>query len=163
EPANCAGPRAARLSSATDRCDQPFLVPASPLTRDIPKIERQDRRNLVAPGSARFFEREISLQAAQCSEWNVLPRFRVEKGLRHGFPDFDAAGVCVVLAHDASLRLIDWLHNQTMGRPSNRAKRREEIVRAFAKVLANHGYAGATIAAVAAEAEIAPGLVHHHF
>jgi TetR/AcrR family transcriptional regulator, transcriptional repressor of bet genes len=29
--------------------------------------------------------------------------------------------------------------------------------------MADHGYAGATIAAVAAEAGIAPGLVHHHF
>lgn len=34
---------------------------------------------------------------------------------------------------------------------------------AFARVLADHGYAGATIAAVAAEAGVAPGLVHHHF
>lgn len=29
--------------------------------------------------------------------------------------------------------------------------------------MAEHGYAGATIAAVAAEAGVAPGLVHHHF
>jgi len=50
-----------------------------------------------------------------------------------------------------------------MGRPSNRAERRREILQAFARVLADHGYAGATIAAVAAEAELAPGLVHHHF
>lgn len=50
-----------------------------------------------------------------------------------------------------------------MGRPSNRDERRRHIVRAFAHVLANHGYAGATIAAVAAEAGIAPGLIHHHF
>ena len=50
-----------------------------------------------------------------------------------------------------------------MGRPSNRDVRRRLIVRAFARVLANHGYAGATIAAVATEAGIAPGLVHHHF
>ena len=34
---------------------------------------------------------------------------------------------------------------------------------AFARVMADHGYAGATIAAVAAQAGIAPGLVHHHF
>lgn len=33
----------------------------------------------------------------------------------------------------------------------------------FARVLADHGYAGATISAVAAEAGVAPGLVHHHF
>ena len=34
---------------------------------------------------------------------------------------------------------------------------------AFARVMAQHGYAGATVMAVAAEAGIAPGLVHHHF
>ena len=50
-----------------------------------------------------------------------------------------------------------------MGRPSNRANRRAELTAAFARVLAEHGYAGATIAAVAAEAGVAPGLVHHHF
>lgn len=50
-----------------------------------------------------------------------------------------------------------------MGRPSNRDARRAEILAAFARVLADHGYAGATIAAVATEAGIAPGLVHHHF
>jgi len=50
-----------------------------------------------------------------------------------------------------------------MGRPSNRDQRRVEILKAFARVLADHGYAGATIAAIALEAGIAPGLVHHHF
>jgi len=50
-----------------------------------------------------------------------------------------------------------------MGRPSNRAERRAQILRAFATVLADHGYAGATIAAVATEAGVAPGLMHHHF
>lgn len=50
-----------------------------------------------------------------------------------------------------------------MGRPSNREQRRAELVSAFARVLAAHGYAGATIAAVALEAGVAPGLVHHHF
>lgn len=50
-----------------------------------------------------------------------------------------------------------------MGRPSNRQERRQQILAAFARVLADHGYAGATIAAVAAEAGIAPGLIHHHF
>lgn len=50
-----------------------------------------------------------------------------------------------------------------MGRPSRRDERREDIVRAFARVLANHGYAGATISAIAAEAGISAGLVHHHF
>lgn len=37
------------------------------------------------------------------------------------------------------------------------------MTRAFARVLAEHGYAGATVAAVAAEAEVSPGLIHHHF
>ena len=50
-----------------------------------------------------------------------------------------------------------------MGRTSNRAERRTQILAAFARVLASHGYAGATVAAVAAEAGVAPGLVHHHF
>jgi TetR/AcrR family transcriptional repressor of bet genes len=50
-----------------------------------------------------------------------------------------------------------------MGRPSLRAQRRAEITRAFARVLAEHGYAGATVARVAAEAGVAPGLVHHYF
>lgn len=50
-----------------------------------------------------------------------------------------------------------------MGRPSQREKRRAELTAAFARVLAQHGYAGATVAAVAAEANVAPGLVHHHF
>lgn len=50
-----------------------------------------------------------------------------------------------------------------MGRPSNREARRAEILGAFARVLADHGYAGATIAAVAVEADVAPGLIHHHF
>jgi TetR/AcrR family transcriptional regulator, transcriptional repressor of bet genes len=50
-----------------------------------------------------------------------------------------------------------------MGRPSNRDARRAQIVAAFARVLAAHGYAGATVAAIAAEAGVAPGLVHHHF
>lgn len=44
-----------------------------------------------------------------------------------------------------------------------REERRREILQAFARTLAAHGYAGSTIAAVAAEAGVAPGLVHHHF
>lgn len=34
---------------------------------------------------------------------------------------------------------------------------------AFAQVLAQHGYEGATVAAVAERAGVAPGLVHHYF
>jgi TetR/AcrR family transcriptional repressor of bet genes len=44
-----------------------------------------------------------------------------------------------------------------------REARRAELTAAFARVLATHGYAGATVAAVAREAGVAPGLVHHHF
>lgn len=50
-----------------------------------------------------------------------------------------------------------------MGRPSLKAQRRKEFVSAFAQVLARHGYEGATIAAVAIEAGVAPGMVHHYF
>lgn len=58
---------------------------------------------------------------------------------------------------------VNWVYNQTMGRPSNRAQRRAELTLAFARVLADHGYAGATIEAVAEAAGVSPGLVHHHF
>lgn len=50
-----------------------------------------------------------------------------------------------------------------MGRKSLKAQRRAEITRAFARVLAQHGYAGATVIAVAEEAGLSPGLLHHHF
>ncbi len=58
---------------------------------------------------------------------------------------------------------VSWLYNQVMGRPSNRPQRRRQILDAFERVLAHHGFAGATISAVALEAGVAPGLVHHHF
>ena len=44
-----------------------------------------------------------------------------------------------------------------------RQERRAQILSAFARVLADHGYAGATIAQVAAAADVSPGLLHHHF
>lgn len=50
-----------------------------------------------------------------------------------------------------------------MGRRSLREVRRSEIVAAFAKVLARNGFSGATVAAVADQAEVAPGLIHHYF
>jgi TetR/AcrR family transcriptional repressor of bet genes len=50
-----------------------------------------------------------------------------------------------------------------MGRPSLREKRRADLVAAFVRVLAEHGHAGASVAAVAAAAGVAPGLIHHHF
>lgn len=50
-----------------------------------------------------------------------------------------------------------------MARPSNRDERRAQIIEAFARVLARNGYAGATIQAIAREAGLTPGLLHHHF
>lgn len=50
-----------------------------------------------------------------------------------------------------------------MGRKSQKDTRRVEIVNAFARVLADHGYAGATMNAVAFEAGLSPGLLHHNF
>jgi TetR/AcrR family transcriptional repressor of bet genes len=50
-----------------------------------------------------------------------------------------------------------------MPRPSNTAERRIQIARALLRVMAKRGYAGASIADVAEQAKIAPGLVHYHF
>jgi TetR/AcrR family transcriptional repressor of bet genes len=50
-----------------------------------------------------------------------------------------------------------------MGRRSKRDERRVEIATALIRVMAAHGQAGATIAAIAVEAGVAPGLVHHYF
>ncbi|WP_437332320.1 TetR/AcrR family transcriptional regulator [Sorangium sp. So ce394] len=50
-----------------------------------------------------------------------------------------------------------------MPRPSNTAERRAQIARALLEVMAERGYEGASIGAVAAAAHIAPGLVHYHF
>lgn len=50
-----------------------------------------------------------------------------------------------------------------MGRRPVREARRREIVAAYARVLARQGLGAASIAAVAREAGVAPGLIHHHF
>jgi TetR/AcrR family transcriptional regulator, transcriptional repressor of bet genes len=50
-----------------------------------------------------------------------------------------------------------------MARPSNSTERRRQIVRALIKVMAKHGYDGASIADVAKAAKLTPGLVHYHF
>ncbi len=50
-----------------------------------------------------------------------------------------------------------------MGRPPNTQLRRLQIVKAMMQVIASHGYAGATIADVARESGLAPGLIHYHF
>jgi TetR/AcrR family transcriptional regulator, transcriptional repressor of bet genes len=50
-----------------------------------------------------------------------------------------------------------------MARASNTDERRDQITRAFLKVMARHGYDGASIGEIAARARLAPGLVHYHF
>lgn len=50
-----------------------------------------------------------------------------------------------------------------MARPSNTGLRREEIVGGLLRVMAARGYGGATIAEIAREAGVAPGIVHYHF
>lgn len=50
-----------------------------------------------------------------------------------------------------------------MARPSNTAERRSQIVAALIRVMARSGYDGASVALVAEEAGLAPGLVHYHF
>lgn len=50
-----------------------------------------------------------------------------------------------------------------MARPSNTEERRREIAVALQRVMARHGYERASIAAIAKEAGLAPGLVHYHF
>ena len=50
-----------------------------------------------------------------------------------------------------------------MGRPSNTAARREEIVGGLLRVMAARGYGGATISQIAEEAGLPPGIVHYHF
>jgi TetR/AcrR family transcriptional repressor of bet genes len=50
-----------------------------------------------------------------------------------------------------------------MGRTSVRLKKRREIAEAFAGLFATQGFAQSTIAAIADEARVSPGLIHHHF
>ncbi|WP_394831578.1 TetR/AcrR family transcriptional regulator [Pendulispora rubella] len=50
-----------------------------------------------------------------------------------------------------------------MGRPPNTRERRAQIVDALLTVMGREGYASATIAKIAREARLAPGLVHYHF
>jgi TetR/AcrR family transcriptional regulator, transcriptional repressor of bet genes len=50
-----------------------------------------------------------------------------------------------------------------MGRPSNTEERRAEIVLGLRRAMARLGYARATVAEIAREAGLAPGLVHYHF
>jgi TetR/AcrR family transcriptional repressor of bet genes len=55
------------------------------------------------------------------------------------------------------------LINQLMGRPSNTAERRAQIIGALVRVMARQGYDGASVADVAKAAKLSPGLVHYHF
>jgi len=50
-----------------------------------------------------------------------------------------------------------------MPRPSNTEERRAQIASALVKVMAKHGYEGASIADIARTAQLTPGLVHYHF
>jgi TetR/AcrR family transcriptional regulator, transcriptional repressor of bet genes len=50
-----------------------------------------------------------------------------------------------------------------MPRPSNKEKRKLQIVEALMKVMATSGYAGATIPLIAKQAGLTAGLVHYHF
>jgi len=50
-----------------------------------------------------------------------------------------------------------------MARPSNNQARRQQITMSLARVMARSGYERATIAEVAREAELTPGLLHYHF
>jgi AcrR family transcriptional regulator len=51
----------------------------------------------------------------------------------------------------------------TVARSSNTEARRAEITGALLAVIARHGYDKATIQAIAAQAGLAPGLIHYHF
>ena len=50
-----------------------------------------------------------------------------------------------------------------MARPVNTDERRREIVQGLAQVMAERGYAKATVQAIARAAGLTPGLVHYHF
>lgn len=50
-----------------------------------------------------------------------------------------------------------------MARPSNREERRTQIMDALMRVMATHGYSGASIGRIAEAAGLAPGLIHYHF
>jgi TetR/AcrR family transcriptional repressor of bet genes len=50
-----------------------------------------------------------------------------------------------------------------MGRPSNTEERRQQIVAGLLQVMAERGYEGASVAAIAKAAGLSSGLVHYHF
>jgi TetR/AcrR family transcriptional repressor of bet genes len=50
-----------------------------------------------------------------------------------------------------------------MPRPSRSDERRQQIAAALMRTMAKRGYAGASVASIAREAGLAPGLVHYYF
>jgi TetR/AcrR family transcriptional repressor of bet genes len=50
-----------------------------------------------------------------------------------------------------------------MGRPSNNAERRDQILRAAVRIIARRGFEGASVGDIARAAGLTPGLVHYHF
>lgn len=50
-----------------------------------------------------------------------------------------------------------------MARPSNKEERRSEIAAALIRTMSVQGYDGASISAIAREANLSSGLVHYHF
>src|SRR2546425_12752043 len=50
-----------------------------------------------------------------------------------------------------------------MARPPNTEQRRDQIVRGLATVMAESGYAKATVQAIGRASGLTPGLVHYHF
>jgi TetR/AcrR family transcriptional repressor of bet genes len=50
-----------------------------------------------------------------------------------------------------------------VGRQTNTDERRLEIVTGLMRVIARHGYAGASIQEIAKEARLTAGLIHYHF
>lgn len=82
--------------------------------------------------------------------------------------------ICIKNISQYSLRTlraynIYWLTNlireqkKLMPRPPNKEQRRSQIIDGLARVMADHGYAKATIQAIAKAAGLTPGLVHYHF
>ena len=61
------------------------------------------------------------------------------------------------------VNLVEYPTIHSMARSSNTEARRAEITGALLAVIARHGYEKATVQAIAAQAGLAPGLIHYHF
>jgi TetR/AcrR family transcriptional regulator, transcriptional repressor of bet genes len=53
--------------------------------------------------------------------------------------------------------------NQESGHRQQPAERRQNLIEATERALARHGAGGVSVRAIAAEADVSPGLVTHHF